>query len=309
MTMEGKEKKNETMANKPNEVKMFKAIILVLVIIIGVLTVLLITSRSSLKEIANENQASTILNQQLETELDSLLNQYTFLKLEYDSVLFEKDSVIMASASEIRRLIAMEGDYYRIRRQLNLLRERTQDYVKELDSLYTENKVLKAENVKMREEIQVISDRTTELQQDKQMLSEKVEMASALKAFQISGTGVRLRGSNREEDTDRARRTDRIKICFNVAENMLAQGGKRTLYVRIAGPDNSILRLSDTDAHAFVHQGDTLQYSVKHQFDYNNRDTKVCVYWDKTGDFLPGSYLISIYSEENKLGESQFTLK
>lgn len=307
--MEGKEKQSVNSGSKPNDVRIFKAIILVLVVIIGVLTFLLITSRSSIKEIATEKQESVTLNQELQTELDSLLTDYNFLKSEYDSVLVEKDSAIQAGADEIRRLISMEADYYKIRRQLNLLRERTQDYVDELDKLYTENKVLKAENVKMREEIQVIVDQSSVLQQDKEALTEKVEIASALKAFQISGAGIRMKSRNKEEETERARRTDKLKICFNVAENLLARSGNHNLYIRIAGPDNNILRLSDTDVHAFIHQSDTLQYSIKHQLDYKNKETKVCVYWDKTSDFAPGSYIVSIYSEENKLGESQFTLK
>lgn len=295
-------------ANKPNE-NVYKGTILVLVIIIGVLTFMLITSRQTLKDVSTEKTVATERNTELTDELNTVLAEYTQVKNEYDSVLTTQDSIIQANAAEIRRLIDQQSDYHRIRRQLNLLRDITQNYVREIDSLHTENRVLKAENVEMQQEIRRFSQQTTELAQTKIQLEEKVEVAAALRAYQINATPIRLRGRDREEETDRARRTDRIRVCFTVAENPVANPGSKTAFIRIAQPDGNILRVSDDDQYSFIQGQDTLQFSMRTQFNYQNMDTDVCLYWDQSQDYEEGMYLVSLFTEEYRLGETQFSLR
>lgn len=301
--------KSGNMTEKKANDSVYKGTILVLVIIIGVLTFLLITSRQSLKDVSSERTVATELNVELQDELNTLLAEYNVVKMEYDSVLTRQDSIIQANAREIQRLIEQQGDYHRIRRQLNLLREITQNYVREIDSLHTENRVLKAENIEMQQEIQRVTRQTTELAQTKQELEGKVEIASALRAFQISATPVRLRGSNREEETDRARRTDRIRVCFTVAANPVAPSGNKNAFIRIAEPSGNILRISDADQYSFRYGNDTLQFSVRGQFNYQNMDQQVCLYWDKREEFEPGMYLVSIFTDNDRMGETQFSLR
>ncbi len=314
--MEGKNKTNQPIKETENTANMkarneniYKGTILILVIIIAVLTFMLITSRNALKDISTEKVVAEDLNQELKVELDSVLMEYNMVKMEYDSVLTTQDSIIQANAQEIERLIAQQSDYRRIRRQLNLLREITQNYVHEIDSLYTENRVLKAENVEMQEEIQRFTRETTALSESKEELESKVEVASALRAFQINATPIRLRGSNREEETDRARRTDLIKVCFTVAENPVATPGNKNVYVRIAEPNGNILRMGDDDRYSFISGEDTLQFTMKGEFNYTNLDTEVCLQWNNTSDYEDGMYLVSIFTDEFRLGESQFSLR
>lgn len=297
---------NDTKSRNEN---VYKGTILVLVIIIGVLTFMLITGRQALQEVSTEKTIVDELNLELKDELDNVLSEYNMVKFEYDSVLTQQDSIIQENAREIERLIAQQGDYRRIRRQLNLLREITQNYVHEIDSLYTENRVLKAENVEMKEEIQRVTRQTTQLTESKEELEGKVEVASALRAFQINATPIRLRGRDREDETDRARRTDRIKVCFTVAENPVASPGNKNAYVRIADPEGSILRMGEDDRYSFTIAEDTLQFSMRGQFNYINQDTEVCLYWDKQEDFEEGMYLVSIFTDEFRLGETQFSLR
>lgn len=315
--MEGKNNMKQPAQNKSTNMKdmkqrnenVYKGTILVLVLIVGVLTFMLITGRQALQEVSVEKNLVEELNIELRDELETVLMEYTMIKMEYDSVLTRQDSIIQANAREIEQLIAQMGDYRRIRRQLNLLREITQNYVREIDSLYTENRVLKAENVEMQEEIQRFTRQTTQLAETKEMLEGKVEVASALRAFQISATPIRLRGRDREEETDRARRTDRIRVCFTVAANPVAASGNKNAYVRIADPTGNILRISDDDRYSFTIGEDTLQFSMRGQFNYLNEDTNVCLYWERQEDFDEGMYLVSLFTDEFRLGETLFSLR
>lgn len=289
--------------------KIYKGTILALVIAIAVISFFLITSRKSLKEAQSLRAFTEELNMELQWELDSVLADYNQVKLEYDSILVDKDSIIQESAREIQQLIARQADYNRIRRQLNGLREVTQNYVKEIDSLVTVNQVLRAENVQIREEIQQVRARTTELVQDKEVLEEKVELAATLRAYQLDASAIRVRGGGREEETDRARRAEQIRICFSIAENPIAPQGNRNIYVRIAAPNGDILRISDDDAYAFIHEVDTLQYSVRGAVDYRNQELTKCLYWQRLDEFEPGLYLISLYTDGFKLGETSVALR
>lgn len=303
------EKTNSMSDPKNTNEKVYKSTILALVLIIGVLTFMLITSRQSLKEVSTERTIATELNIELEEELNSILAEYNQVKNEYDSVLTKQDSIIQSNAEEIRRLIAQQADYRRIQRNLQLLQEITQNYVREMDSLYTVNKVLRDENIEMQQEIQQFTRRTTELAQTKEELEGKVEVASALRAFQIEATPLRIRGRGREEQTDRSRRTDQVRVCFTVAGNPVASTGNKNAYVRIADPTGKILRVSDDDQYSFVIAGDTLQFTMRDQFNYLNMDTEVCMDWQGTEEYEDGMYLVSVFTDEYRLGETQFSLR
>lgn len=303
------EKSTPMSEEKNTNENVYRGTILVLVVIIGVLTFMLITSRQSLKEVSTERIAVTDRNIELEEELNSILAEYNQIKNEYDSVLTKQDSIIQANAEEIRRLIDQQADYRRIQRNLRMLQEITQNYVREMDSLYTVNKVLRDENIEMQQEIQRFTRRTTELAQTKEELEGKVEVASALRAFQIEAIPLRIRGRGREEETDRSRRTDQIRVCFTVAGNPVASPGNKTAYVRIADPMGSILRVSDDDQYSFVIGNDTLQFTMRDQFNYQNMDTEVCMDWYGTDEYEDGLYLVSVFTDEYRLGETQFSLR
>jgi len=295
-------------ANKKNE-KIYRITILVLGVLVLLLGILWVTSRQSLKEVTTEREIAEELNRGLQHELDSVLEDYYNFKIEYDSVLADKDSVIQANAEEIQDLIRRQEDYYRIRRQLNLLREITQNYVHEIDSLHNENRVLKAQNVQMRDEIEQVTRRTTELTEDKQQLESQVEMASELRAYQIEPYPFRIRGRGREAETDRARRVEQIRVCFLIGENPIVPAGEMNVYMRIADPDGNILRLSDTMQHAFLHNEDTLQYSVSDVVNYQNQELNTCLTWERTDEFEPGVYSISLFTDKHRLGETALELR
>ncbi len=308
--MDKKEVKGqESLGNKKKNDKIFRVVLLVLIALVVVLGVLWYTTHRSLQEVKQEREVIAERNYGLQLELDSLLDDYRLTRLEYDSILMDKDSIIQANANEIQSLIARQADYNRIRRQLNQLQEITQQYVHEMDSLYTENKVLREENVQMREEIQQVQRRTTELADDKQELETQVERASGLRAYEIETTPFRIRGRGRESETDRARRVEQVRVCFVVGENPITPPGDYNVYMRIADPDGNILRVSDGLSHAFVHHGDTLQFSAKGQIDYQNKATRKCLTWQRMDEFDPGTYSISLFTNEFRLGEAALTLR
>ena len=81
--------------------------------------------------------------------MDSLLKVHNDLKESYGELsleLAEKDSIIQADAVEIKKLLDSQWDYNRIKKKVTQLQEISQRYVRQMDSLYTVNRELVAEN-------------------------------------------------------------------------------------------------------------------------------------------------------------------
>ncbi|MDD3876141.1 MAG: hypothetical protein PHT69_05940 [Bacteroidales bacterium] len=287
----------------------YKIVIILLTIAVALLAWQLWVTRAKVDYIFIEKTEMERKNYDLKLELDSIIEAYNTVKNEYDSVLTEKDSIILANAEEIQKLIDSQADYRRIRRQLDHLRRVTQSYVLQIDSLHQVNAVLKEENVRIQTNFENEARRTTELTQVTEELTEKVEMASLLKAYQISAEGIRMRGDNREEVTDRARRADKIKICFTISENPIISHGPKTVYVRIAGPDNVILTKGSGDEFAFECNGQLLQFSEKKTINYEGRAEIICIYWSKTAALEKGNYSVSLFIDNYEIGQTAVELR
>jgi hypothetical protein len=243
-----------------------------------------------------------------------LLIEHSRIKSEYGQLadsLVLKDSLILANATEITELLNYKWEYFQVKKKLDRLRDVAQVYVRQLDSLYTVNDELKEENVRIRENYRSEKVKNTELTEEKQNLEKKVTDAAVLHANNIVATGIRERGSKAIE-TDKANRTDKVRICFTLGQNTLVDFGKKTVYLRIARPDKVILMVDQTDEYSFVYQGQRLQYSIKREFDYKGQAIDMCVFWEKglsDESAMVGRYNVTLYYENEVIGESYFDLR
>jgi len=295
-------------SGKKSNKALYISIIIFLLLVIIVLVWQLMVTRSKVDYIFIEKTEVEKKNFDMKLELDSIVKGYTQVKNQYDSVIVEKDSIIQADAKEIQKLIDSQADYRKIRKQLDHLRNITQSYVLQIDSLYKANVVLKDENVRIQGNYEKAKEETKVLTKDKEELKTKVDIASTLKAYQAFAQAIRLKGE-KEELTDKARRAQKIKICFTISENLIVTAGPKFVYARIAGPDNAILVQGKGDEYSFDNKGATLQYSIKKQINYRNKAETVCLYWDKSADFVPGTYNISLFIDNYEIGQTALELK
>ncbi len=301
---------NKTGNKSGNRLLLF--IILILCLIIAFLSWQLVEIRKTISEIRIVKEEAVNKNQDLQKELDVMLLQHDSIKTANAKLsvkLSAKDSIIMKNAEEIQKLIAVNADYRRIKRKLDYLRGITQSYVDQIDSLFTENKKLQTENIKIKNDYHKEKERNTELTTVKDQLTEKVNVGSMLKAYATSAVGLRTKGGGKEVISDKAKSTDKIKICFTLSENLIATSGSKDIYIRIAGPDTYILTRGEGDEYSFTGNGEKLQYSIKKPITYENKAMNLCLYWDKTKDFEPGKYSISIFADGIEIGQAFLELK
>ena len=268
--------------------------------------------KSDLKELEAEKEMQRM---DFQAEVDSLLRVHNELKESYGELsaeLAEKDSIIQADAVENKKLLDSQWEYNRIKKKVEALQLISQKYVRQMDSLYTVNRELVAENERIREEYQAERRENSNLTRQKEELTNKVNMASTMKIYSLSASPVYFKGGSKETETNKANRAERVRFDFTLAQNDLVQAGTKLFYVRIADPTKSIICKGTGDEYAFESNGEILQYTEKVTVNYDNKEKDVRAYYIKPSGvkMMPGYYFVDIYEQGGKLvGQTSFELK
>ena len=287
--------------------------------ILGVLAIALVfllvrnnSMKGDLEQLETEKEMQRM---DFQAEVDSLMKVHNELKESYGELsqeLAEKDSIIQADAVEIKKLLDSQWDYYRIKKKVASLQNIAQKYVRQMDSLYTVNRELVAENERIREEYQAERRQNTNLTRQKEELANKVNQAATMKLYNYSAQAVRFKGGGKETGTDRADRAERIRIDFTVAANDLIEPGTKLFYVRIADPRRAIISKGKGDEYSFQANGETLQFTELVRVNYDGKETPVRAYYVKSDNYqmMPGTYFIDVYEQGGKLiGQTTIDLK
>ncbi|MCR5550552.1 MAG: hypothetical protein K6F40_06420 [Bacteroidales bacterium] len=254
-------------------------------------------------------------NNELQNELNTLLAEHERIKAQYGDLaeqMTEKDSIIMANAAEIEHLINTQADYNRIKKQLARLQNISQEYVKEMDKLYQENQQLKDENTQVKADLEQERQDKANIQKSNEDLTSKINNAAVFKAYSVHSGAYNVKAKGDEDLTDKAARAKRIKTSFVLGENSLIEPGPVNVYCRIAVPGTGkVLTPGSSESFSFVHNGQRLQYSSKAVVNYNNAAQNVTLTWDIPSDdkAIKGRYIVQIFTDDQMLGESSFTLK
>jgi regulator of replication initiation timing len=303
------ETKNQGLKTKSNK-GLIVALVIFLIIIIG-LAIWLLSVQSNVSELKAEKEAQRV---ELMSELDSLMKVHEQVKAQYGELsdsLSVKDSIIEIKSKEIKKLMNTRWEYYKVKKKLASLQRISQGYIRQMDSLYRENKTLSIENQKIKEEIKAEVQKNKQLMAKQTQLTSKVSKAAILGTYNYQVGAVHVTGSGRERPTDKVKRVNKIKVCFTLAENKIAAPGTKSIYVRIAQPDKKILVVSDEDKYSFMFKGEKLQYSMMKEVNYQNQKLDVCMYFSrrKTQPLQTGLYHVDIFEGDENIGHAVFTLK
>ena len=298
------------MESKPVNTLVYKISIGILLAVIAVMTWMLINQKSVI--VTQEMRSANVKNE-LNAQLDSLLAAHNRVKVSYGELsnsLKERDSIINAKAVEIKKLLGTKSELVVVKSKLAQLQQITHVYEQQIDSLFTVNRELKAENEKIKTDYNLEQQKTTDLSRDKQALNEKITGAAVLKAYKITAVAFKTKDLEMEKETDKAARADKIKVCFTISENKLVSPGYERFFVRIARPDNVILTRGP--AYTFQFLGQTLQFSAMETLNYEGDAADVCAYFERPAngtELVKGKYFVNIFTEDREIGQTTFELK
>jgi predicted RNase H-like nuclease (RuvC/YqgF family) len=249
-------------------------------------------------------------------EKEEMENEYTTYATQYDElqVQINNDSLREKLASEqlrTQRLLeelrqvktSNAAEIMRLKKELKTVRAVLRSYVIQIDSLNKINEALTTENKEVKKKYSEATRQINTLAKEKKSLNEKVTLAAQLDATNIVVQPKNKRGKNAKKIKD----TKKIAVSFTLVKNITAQTGERTLYIRIAKPDNEVLSKSASDT--FSYENRSLAYSIKKYIEYTGEEQTVTVYWD-VEEYLPaGTYNVYIFADGTMIGQQSFNMK
>lgn len=290
---------------------MNKKIIIPLAFVVALLIggiVYLAMSLDKQKQVNKDMQELAELDKkEMENEYEQFARQYSEMKtmINNDSIVAQLTQEQMKTQKlleELKNLRASDArEITRLKKELATCRAVIRSYILEIDSLNRLNQNLTEENTRMKGQYEEATKQIEGLNADKQTLSEKVAIAAQLDATGISLTAKNKRGKT----TEKLKKCKTLQVGFNIAKNVTAQSGVKTLYVRIATPTGSVL----TKGGTFTYENKNLQYSMKKAVEYNGNETSVVMYWDVNEFLTEGTYHVSVFADGNMIGSRSFTFK
>lgn len=255
----------------------------------------------------------------LEDERGELQENLEDMLTELDSMETDNDSMKVELASkreEIEDLLSKvkDKDYaiYKLKKETKTLRTIMRGYVVTIDSINTLNVGLRKENTAVKQTLSRERTRSKELEKSNENLESKVALASRLDVSNVTAFGVNVKRDLTGKETDRARRTDKIRTCFTIDENRVAKIEKKNLYLRIFAPDGEVLAPGISEEYKFEFNGLNGYYSDKLKIDYDRTAKEYCLDWAKPNEeyeFLAGSYTLFIYAEDYEMAKLTLELK
>jgi hypothetical protein len=295
-----------TMYQKQPDKKPSTALV-VLVVLLSLAVIVLaykyITKSSVLVQTKDEKTVLENVKSDLEKQLRDMIVEYDSLKTNDDSV----NTLLGKQQDKIKNLLRMNAtDAQKILKyqgELETLRKVMKSYIVQIDSLNTRNLELTAENVTVKEKLSSSETQNVQLSKEKEMLNTQVQLAKVLSAKSIVATPL----NKSSKENSKISKVAKIKVCFTIRENSVAEAGQKDIYLRIIRPDEVVLPSGTSET--FEYNGQKVIFSSKRQLQYDNKDIDMCIFWDKNADLIAGNYTVILYAENYEIGSATFTLK
>lgn len=262
-----------------------------------------------------EKKAGNEMAQLFELEKEEMSNDYLSYAQQYDElqeiitndslrVLLDREKMrvqrLLEELQAVKRSDAAE--IMRLKKELKTVREVMRNYVMQIDSLGRLNKQLGDENEKLKRRNEEVVSQVSTLKEEKEVLTEKVTIASKLNASNI----VVEKNNKRGKTARRIKDLTQLVFHFNIDRNPSAESGVKIVYLRIMKPDNSVLTKSSGNTFAF--ENTRLTYSIKREIEYGGDAVPVTMYWNVEEFLFEGKYQVDIFIDGNVVGTSYFEL-
>lgn len=282
-------------------------------ILIGVLSVLLIGLAVYTVSLYNDskNTVSGLEQQKLdiENELESLIANYD--EVIQDNELKDKDllaareriEILLDSVKNSEANVALIGRY---KAEIGRLKNERKLLFKKADSLIAANQRLAIERDSTTTVLAQTYQVVDSVNQKNTAMAETIKKGSALNATDLRGEAVIVRNSGKIVDTRRASRADKVRACFTLAPNSIAEKGDRLLFVQVINPKNNILG----DGETMVYDEKVLNYSSSTKVFYENEELDVCILVNAAeDDLIEGRYVINVFDGQNQVATTSMELK
>lgn len=282
-------------------------------ILTGVLAVALVALAIYTVKFYNEEKENQELLQREKVVIEDELND---LIVKYDEAIAENEGLDSELVAARERIVGLRDSVQdmeanlvliaRYRREISDLKEEKEELFRVVDSLSNQNQLLITEIDSTNNMLLERTRLSDSLKAQTQSMANQIDRASQLKVSNLRGEGVIERNSGRLVENDRTRRVDKIRTCFTITQNSLAEAGEKDLYVQVYNPNNNLVG----DQIAVQHEGGVMVYSAESKVFYENDELDVCILANTVEEnLIEGSYKVLVYNGPNLIGATTFSLR
>lgn len=281
--------------------------------IVGILLATVITLgilwSNSEKQNEEMQELFALEKEELESEYSTFATQYDELKVRItnDSLqqkLEQEKLRTQQLLEELKQTKATDAaEITRLKKELKTVRAVMRSYVMQIDSLNRINEKLTKENRRVTAKYKEASQTISTLNEEKEALSEKVELASQLDALGINMYAAKNNGKK----VRKIKNAKKFVLNFTIAKNITASTGEKTIYVRITTPDGNTL--TKNSSNVFAYEDREINYSIKKYIEYTGEEQAITLYWDIEEFLQAGKYIVHIFADGNMIGYNSFDIK
>jgi len=239
----------------------------------------------------------------MEDKYDIAIAQNTSLS---DSLTFEKEKIVALRDSVMKMSKINSKTLRRYRNQLASLKSTNERLLIEVDSLRLTNNLLTEEKDSINNQLVLQTSYNDTLVAQNIDLAKKVEIGGAINVENVKITAMKMRTNGKYTDTNKAQKTDAIKIDFRLIENEIATPGDKDTYIVLKDPSGKVINAKGTFT---LKDGTEAKYTDHTIVNYENSDLDVVMLVERKGDkYEKGSYPIEVYIDGKLVGEAYLIL-
>lgn len=246
-----------------------------------------------------EYQAAIARLDQLNTTNDQLNNEIK-----------DKDGELQKLRGDLKSIMSKDkktaADYEKARQLIAKLNTRVSSYESRIAELEGQNQELTTQNT-------ALNDENTRVSGENTNLSKQVKLGAVLHASNIRLEAINLkRGGKKEVETSKAKRTDLLRVKFDIDENRIAENGGKEIFLKITAPDGRLLsNAAYGSGVTTMDDGQQLSYTLSKNVNLttNTPVRDVVVDWNQDSDYQRGTYAIELYNGGFRIGGGSVVLK
>ncbi|MGJ1203667.1 hypothetical protein [Sphingobacterium lactis] len=256
----------------------------------------------------------TLQKENLQIEIDRIEAELDNIKAEGISstaALVAAEQSARLKIEELRRNLEnkglTDGQMESARQEVLALKGKVSTMKDDVTALRIKNQMLAEANSQLAQQVKDSEGKVNAVQAEKQVLTDKIVKASSIKVSNIHLIGVEEKKNGSLENETKAKRIDKLQIDFTVADNPLAEMGKKDIFVRIINPKGNLI--ANSEDLFYVH-GEKLQYTFKEEINFTNNGQEYQMMWaDNDHKFQKGAYTVLLYADNSIMGRASLVLK
>jgi len=253
----------------------------------------------------------------LQSEKDQIIGNLTAMEEKYDVAIAQNTSLSDSLSMEKEKIAILKDSVQglkkinsnvlrRYRGQLVTLEKTNTRLLDEVDSLKMANNILTEEKDSINSQLTIQTNYNDTLVAQNMELARKVEIGGAINVENVLVTAMKMRTNGKYTETNKAQKTDAIKVAFRLIENEIADPGDKEAYIVLKNPAGMVINAKGT---FMMSEGNEAKYTDQTIVNYENANLDVVMLVERKGDkYESGVYPIEVFVEGKLVGSANLEL-